>query len=109
PAGLAPARFYLFHAEDGIRDFHVTGVQTCALPISATATTSMTVWTSSRSRCAHDRRRGLPRPGSRAVHPGSAHASALAGPPRTVAGRRGVVVPVVVGDLSAGVAGVAHP
>src|SRR5690606_40486670 len=23
-------------AEDGIRDFHVTGVQTCALPISAT-------------------------------------------------------------------------
>src|SRR5690606_40907464 len=23
-----------FHAEDGIRDFHVTGVQTCALPIS---------------------------------------------------------------------------
>src|SRR5690606_33756229 len=25
-----------FQAEDGIRDFHVTGVQTCALPISAT-------------------------------------------------------------------------
>src|SRR5690606_267629 len=24
----------LFEAEDGIRDFHVTGVQTCALPIS---------------------------------------------------------------------------
>src|SRR5690606_39664570 len=24
-------------AEDGIRDFHVTGVQTCALPISATS------------------------------------------------------------------------
>src|SRR5690606_39351767 len=24
-------------AEDGIRDFHVTGVQTCALPISHTA------------------------------------------------------------------------
>src|SRR5690606_41176201 len=23
----------LFHAEDGIRAFHVTGVQTCALPI----------------------------------------------------------------------------
>src|SRR5690606_39434039 len=23
-----------FRAEDGIRDFHVTGVQTCALPIS---------------------------------------------------------------------------
>src|SRR5690606_40776991 len=25
-----------FQAEDGIRDFHVTGVQTCALPISQT-------------------------------------------------------------------------
>src|SRR5690606_40439542 len=25
--------FFLFQAEDGIRDFHVTGVQTCALPI----------------------------------------------------------------------------
>src|SRR6266511_2418764 len=24
--------FFLFQAEDGIRDFHVTGVQTCALP-----------------------------------------------------------------------------
>src|SRR5690606_39450711 len=27
---------FFFQAEDGIRDFHVTGVQTCALPISAT-------------------------------------------------------------------------
>src|SRR5690606_23563339 len=26
-----------FQAEDGIRDFHVTGVQTCALPISGNA------------------------------------------------------------------------
>src|SRR5690606_40577629 len=25
--------FFFFLAEDGIRDFHVTGVQTCALPI----------------------------------------------------------------------------
>src|SRR5690606_39802871 len=25
---------FFFQAEDGIRDFHVTGVQTCALPIS---------------------------------------------------------------------------
>src|SRR5690606_40072303 len=25
-----------FQAEDGIRDFHVTGVQTCALPIFST-------------------------------------------------------------------------
>src|SRR5690606_39989143 len=28
---------FFFQAEDGIRDFHVTGVQTCALPISAYA------------------------------------------------------------------------
>src|SRR5690606_39686787 len=27
-----------FQAEDGIRDFHVTGVQTCALPISVVTT-----------------------------------------------------------------------
>src|SRR5690606_39896364 len=26
--------FFFFQAEDGIRDFHVTGVETCALPIS---------------------------------------------------------------------------
>src|SRR5271165_6080023 len=29
--------FFFFQAEDGIRDFHVTGVQTCALPICADA------------------------------------------------------------------------
>src|SRR6266850_8396508 len=34
--------FFFFQAEDGIRDYKVTGVQTCALPISAP--------TSSRSR-----------------------------------------------------------
>src|SRR5690606_40706475 len=28
------ASFSFFQAEDGIRAFHVTGVQTCALPIS---------------------------------------------------------------------------
>src|SRR5690606_10287195 len=31
---LLPASLvFFFQAEDGIRDFHVTGVQTCALPI----------------------------------------------------------------------------
>src|SRR5690606_39334400 len=34
--------FFFFQAEDGIRDFHVTGVQTCALPIcSIRSTTSV--------------------------------------------------------------------
>src|SRR5436309_9919706 len=28
-----PTFSFFFQAEDGIRDFHVTGVQTCALPI----------------------------------------------------------------------------
>src|SRR5690606_19072951 len=28
---------FFFQAEDGIRDFHVTGVQTCALPILCSA------------------------------------------------------------------------
>src|SRR5260221_9008590 len=32
--GMLCARFFFFQAEDGIRDHCVTGVQTCALPIS---------------------------------------------------------------------------
>src|SRR5690606_40663909 len=32
---------YFFQAEDGIRDFHVTGVQTCALPIFLATDLSM--------------------------------------------------------------------
>src|SRR5690606_39770703 len=31
-----------FQAEDGIRDFHVTGVQTCALPIYQTGVSHLT-------------------------------------------------------------------
>src|SRR2546430_11081061 len=34
---LVVASFFFFQAEDGIRDLTVTGVQTCALPISRTA------------------------------------------------------------------------
>src|SRR5688500_20349938 len=29
-----PSNIFFFQAEDGIRDYKVTGVQTCALPIS---------------------------------------------------------------------------
>src|SRR5256885_9938435 len=32
--------FFFFQAEDGIRDYKVTGVQTCALPISVEGTTT---------------------------------------------------------------------
>src|SRR5437868_15384035 len=31
---MSPCFFFFFQAEDGIRDRNVTGVQTCALPIS---------------------------------------------------------------------------
>src|SRR5438445_2645243 len=34
--GPSTFRFFFFQAEDGIRYIGVTGVQTCALPISAT-------------------------------------------------------------------------
>src|SRR3989442_5654282 len=37
---LAHGVFFFFQAEDGIRDADVTGVQTCALPISETVHTS---------------------------------------------------------------------
>src|SRR5271165_4441779 len=47
--------FFFFQAEDGIRDFHVTGVQTCALPISrcqetASASTTLRLARSGSSR-----------------------------------------------------------
>src|SRR5690349_22152381 len=42
--------FFFFQAEDGIRDLYVTGVQTCALPISEAST---------------DERGAGPRPGAR--------------------------------------------
>src|SRR5690606_41057552 len=35
--------FFCVQAEDGIRDFHVTGVQTCALPISGPPRPSVSV------------------------------------------------------------------
>src|SRR3712207_7742292 len=41
--------FFFFQAEDGIRDIGVTGVQTCALPISCT-------WTPMRARPARSPR-----------------------------------------------------
>src|SRR5437870_6267971 len=45
--------FFFFQAEDGIRDGHVTGVQTCALPISIRSS-----WTW--SRCARSGLRLIP-------------------------------------------------
>src|SRR5690606_39642371 len=38
---LLLSHVFFFQAEDGIRDFHVTGVQTCALPIFSQAAASV--------------------------------------------------------------------
>src|SRR5256885_10699931 len=35
---------FFFQAEDGIRDYKVTGVQTCALPISCPIASTCTAW-----------------------------------------------------------------
>src|SRR2546430_5401799 len=43
PAVLIISFFFFFQAEDGIRDLTVTGVQTCALPISTTEVESALV------------------------------------------------------------------
>src|SRR5690606_39987068 len=48
-ASLLERWSFFFQAEDGIRDFHVTGVQTCALPICTNA-----------PRCTSRMKRGLP-------------------------------------------------
>src|SRR5690625_5419879 len=40
PTWLQPRLVFFFQAEDGIRDGHVTGVQTCALPIMIRRTLS---------------------------------------------------------------------
>src|SRR5215813_14064479 len=45
--------FFFFQAEDGIRDADVTGVQTCALPISAPS--SAATWRRSGAICASKR------------------------------------------------------
>src|SRR5258706_5851879 len=58
--------FFFFQAEDGIRDWSVTGVQTCALPIS--------------SRRRHTRQQALPRarPSPNQLLPGPVLQSATA-------------------------------
>src|SRR2546422_2947900 len=52
--------FFFFQAEDGIRDVAVTGVQTCALPISLRASSSASslrfAWIASASACSRRER-----------------------------------------------------
>ena len=42
--------FFFFQAEDGIRDVAVTGVQTCALPISTFIIDENVLWLASKGR-----------------------------------------------------------
>src|SRR5437870_11896680 len=65
---------FLFQAEDGIRDGHVTGVQTCALPISPAGTTSMPP---------HRRRRSAARTTSPTVPSDASPGGAVVGPATT--------------------------
>src|SRR5438046_10530014 len=51
--------FFFFQAEDGIRDWSVTGVQTCALPIFNSRTTSMLVTSSPERGSSKMRRSGF--------------------------------------------------
>src|SRR2546429_5901273 len=47
--------FFFFQAEDGIRDVAVTGVQTCALPISRRASSKwVKSWNTAATRLRHD-------------------------------------------------------
>src|SRR5439155_10921051 len=43
PPAAVSLNFFFFQAEDGIRDGHVTGVQTCALPISTLSAVQATI------------------------------------------------------------------
>src|SRR2546426_6636763 len=68
--------FFFFQAEDGIRDYKVTGVQTCALPISGFSRGSISPLLSA-SAAAHARRTARARrPGS-----GTQAAGARTAPP----------------------------
>src|SRR5690606_40524446 len=85
--------FFFFQAEDGIRDFHVTGVQTCALPISASPG-APSGWSAARTRTAEPCTsrsatvtatvlRGLPSGGLRCTETAAGAMTATAGRPTT--------------------------
>src|SRR5256885_4333137 len=66
--------FFFFQAEDGIRDYKVTGVQTCALPISYSNPQTRREWRGRRAaentECA-TRSTGCPRTGPCPRSPGT--------------------------------------
>src|SRR2546427_6338500 len=54
--------FFFFQAEDGIRDLTVTGVQTCALPISVLPSRGLGLRARLRAARGRDRQQLYPRP-----------------------------------------------
>src|SRR2546427_8058846 len=76
-ADQALAELFFFQAEDGIRDLTVTGVQTCALPISRPAQQP-----GRPARSGRGRERAVPRPRSRGrgdARPGTQHHALVPG------------------------------
>src|SRR5256885_12876947 len=59
-AGIVVAFLFFFQAEDGIRDYKVTGVQTCALPISSKATAMVQTTVPAVTMAFNDRRCNCP-------------------------------------------------
>src|SRR5256885_3273303 len=82
--------FFFFQAEDGIRDYKVTGVQTCALPIPAVAAAAEPGPHRQRLRAVPRTDRAGPRPGAQRDGDlaGSRRRSRL---PRSVRDRKSVV------------------
>src|SRR5439155_14286386 len=82
----AKRHFFFFQAEDGIRAGHVTGVQTCALPIliPRTRNPKSRVWVTG----ARDQTHRGEQVGGQRRGPTGDHSAARPPPPRAV-GRRG--------------------
>src|SRR5256885_5610421 len=77
---------FFFQAEDGIRDYKVTGVQTCALPISRRAiAVAVPAWAEHRQRVGHHR---PPLPGRRGRRRGVRGIAADAAGRRACSGER---------------------
>src|SRR5947207_10541761 len=75
--------FFFFQAEDGIRDHCVTGVQTCALPISSTRLTVTRIFKTFLHLRARAREPSIPRPRPRSSSaPHGARRRAIPAPAR---------------------------
>src|SRR3989442_10977743 len=82
--------FFFFQAEDGIRDADVTGVQTCALPISSPLPARLAARPRSGCRALRHRRRAASRAG-RGDGARAHRAQGLAGPLESLGDRKSVV------------------